>query len=165
MLIVIFLGLLILALVALFLKRRHDRRQDQIRSGFNAGITTRTTPMTGAGTGGAAADDPSHMSNSAVMATGALEPGSGRNSPARTREAFMPYGYRYTRSESQLASRTDVTGRTSPLARGGTPVGELEKEVGLGATPDSGIDKKNQHQRRVLVRERNGPESPTIEKM
>jgi len=143
------------------------------REGFNAGITTRSALMPAVG--GRADDgtgDSSYMStaNSRVMAAGTLESGSGRNSPARTREAFMPYGYGYARSESRLANRTDdVGGRKSPMARGGTPVGELEKgvgmkEAGMGAeTPESAPAKQK---KRVLVRERSmqGSESPEAEK-
>jgi len=136
MLIVIFVGLLLFAIVAVWLKRRHGRKRDQISGGFNAGITSRSAPMSE----NPAPADTSLVNTSMVTS---LEAGGGRDSPARTREAFMPYGYGYARSESRLASPAPAfDGRKSPLARVGTPVDELEKDVG--------VDKK----RRVLVRER-----------
>ncbi|KAK1074937.1 hypothetical protein LTR12_006342 [Friedmanniomyces endolithicus] len=160
MLIVLFAALLLLALLATCLKRRHDRKADQIREGFNTGITTRST-----GTAPMSVVPASANTTTADMS--AIGPsGSGRNSPARTREAFMPYGYAYTRSESRLAAaeRGDVgQGRRSPLARGGTSVGELEKEVGFQGSEGVPRGKKT---RRVLVRERSvregreGVESP-----
>lgn len=182
MLIVLFIGLLIIGLVAGWLKHRHDRKRDQIRGGFNEGITSRPVNHRDghgrekAGMGyaaGNAANNSSFLSmngSSHVMtappATG-LEPGSGRNSPARTREAFMPYGYGYTRSESRLGSRTDVdqsgTGeRPSPLPKEETPTAEMEK----GGKGGTGGGARPKGQRRVLVRERSmqGPTSPTGEK-
>lgn len=169
MLIAIFAGLLLIALIAVLLKRRHDRKLDKPREGFNAGITTRSTPMTAVdrsargarGATGDGAADASYVSRSETT----LEPGSGRDGPARTRDAFMPYGYAYARSESRLGSRTDVAARRSPMPRGGTPVGELEKEAGImrAETPESAPAKR---QKRVLIRERSvqGPESPEVEK-
>ncbi|KAK0921286.1 hypothetical protein LTS16_004919 [Friedmanniomyces endolithicus] len=151
MLIVLFAALLLLALLATCLKRRHDRKADQVREGFNTGITTRSTPMSIVPA----------SANNITQDMSALGPsGSGRNSPARTRDAFMPYGYVYTRSESRLAAaaeaRGDVghgaQGRRSPLARGGTPVGELEKEVGFGGAAEGAP--RGKKTRRVLVRER-----------
>ncbi|KAK5114021.1 hypothetical protein LTR85_010327 [Meristemomyces frigidus] len=173
MLIVMFVGLLLLALAAVLLKRRYDRKADQPREGFNAGITTRSTPMTemkSGGRGGGGAGDSTYMSNTsnsqAMMAAGALlAHGSGRNSPARTREAFMPYGYGYARSESRLASHGDMSGRKSPMAgRGGTPVREMEKEVRVG-TGDAETPESGKRPRRVLVRERSarGSQSPEME--
>ncbi|KAK1083718.1 hypothetical protein LTR33_003093 [Friedmanniomyces endolithicus] len=132
MLIVLFAALLLLALLATCLKRRHDRKADQIREGFNTGITTRST-------GTAPMSVVPASANTTTQDMSALGPsGSGRNSPARTREAFMPYG-------------------------GGTPVGELEKEVGFQGSEGAPRGKKT---RRVLVRERSvregreGVESP-----
>lgn len=147
MLIALLVGLLLLALLAVLLKRRHDRRMDVVSTGFNEGITTRTT---GSAHALASADPfPAH--------------GSGRDSPARTREAFMPYGYGYTRSESRLASTSNLgaTGAgSSPLAHDGTTVNDLEKS-GVDAGTPSGPKKK-----RVFVRERSmdGPDSPDEEK-
>lgn len=172
MLIVIFFGLLLFALAAVLLKRRHDRKADQPREGFNAGITTRSTPMTdmgksrgGHGDGPADSTFMSNASNSQVMMTtaGGLEAGSGRNSPARTRDAFMPYGYGYARSESRLASHGDGGAQNFSMpGRGGTPVRELEKEVGMGGGSAEAPEKR---QRRVLVRERSarGSQSPEME--
>ncbi|KAK5675350.1 hypothetical protein LTS10_012117 [Elasticomyces elasticus] len=172
MLIVLFVCLILLAILATWLKRRHDRKADQIKEGFNTGITTRSTPMAAAlpPTDGTA--DSTYMSGGAStsqMMSGAAGmeglSGSGRNSPARTREAFMPYGFQYTRSESRLGSRVDdIGGRKSPLARGGTPVGELEKEVGMANVDGAPRPKKS---RRVLVRERSveGPGSPVDKEM
>ena len=105
-------------------KKRHDRKRDAIRGGFNQGITTRNAGP---------ADDPNQ--------SGVLEPAGGRDSPMRTRENFMPYGYGYTRSESRLGSHGDS------LARGATPVNELEKGGAEEGTP-------RKKSRRVLVRER-----------
>ncbi|KAK0304376.1 hypothetical protein LTR01_007477 [Friedmanniomyces endolithicus] len=152
MLLVLFAALVLLALLATCLKRRHDRRADQVREGFNAGITTRST-------GTAPMSVVPASANTTIADMSALGPsGSGRNSPARTREAFMPYGYAYTRSESRLAAAAAADahgavgpGWRSPLARGGTPVGELEKEVGFQGSEGAPRGKKT---RRVLVRER-----------
>ncbi|KAK4539603.1 hypothetical protein LTR36_010539 [Oleoguttula mirabilis] len=171
MLIVMFIGLLLLALIAVLLKRRYDRKADQPREGFNAGITTRSTPMKDISKGGggrageAGAGDTTYMSNTtdSQLAAGTLEAGSGRNTPTRTREAFMPYGYNYARSESRLASHGDIAGRKSPMpVRGGTPIGELEKEAGMGR---GGAETPEKRQRRVLVRERSarGSQSPEME--
>lgn len=130
MVIVVAVGLLILGFGGRWLKKRHDRKKDRISSGFNSGVTTRGTPM-GGGTNAAYASDPN----------------GGRNSPSRTREAFMPYGYGYTRSESRLGSYSNID-RSSPLARGATPVNDLEKAG--AASPEQ----QNQKSRRVKVRER-----------
>ncbi|KAI6804176.1 hypothetical protein KC327_g16669 [Hortaea werneckii] len=182
MIIVLFIGLLIIGLIAGWLKHRHDRKRDQIRGGFNEGITSRPVHhhhghgQEKAAMGyaaGNAANNSSLLSmndSSQVMAappaTG-LEPGSGRNSPARTREAFMPYGYGYTRSESRLGSRTDVdesgaTGQRSPLPKEETPTAEMER----GEKGAAGGGTRPKGQRRVLVGERSmqGPTSPTGEK-
>ena len=167
MLIVIFVGLLLLALIAVWLKRRHDRKADQVTSGFNQGITSRTTAMSqhprGAPNGPAGLD-----AIAAATPANVVGSGSGRNSPARTREAFMPYGYGYARSESRLASRGEVNQyeRASPLARGGTPMNELEKQADLSGTTAQETP-TNKKSRRVLVRERTAEsaESPEIEKI
>jgi hypothetical protein len=133
MVIVVAIGLLILGFGGRWLKKRHDRKQDRMSSSFNAGITTRAPPM--------AAND-SHVSGPAD-----LDPNNGRNSPSRTRDAFMPYGYAYTRSESRLASDD----RSSPLARGTTPVNDLEKHAGGAESVGTPEDPRK---RRVMVRER-----------
>jgi hypothetical protein len=135
MIIVLAIGLTILGVGGRWLKKRHDRKQDRISGGFNSGITERNPQMSG----------PNNGPDSSFV--GDVEPTGGRDSPMRTREAFMPYGYGYTRSESRLASHSQEKG--SPLARGTTPVGELERNVG----EDSAPRKKS---RRVLVRERSG---------
>lgn len=162
MLIVIFIGLLIIALLAVWLKRRHDRKQDLPNASFNEGITSRPAPsMATVNNGNSPYPPQSRAQGPSASASGVLEPvaagggsasGSGRNSPARTREAFMPYGYGYSHSESRLENRgnedaIEAVGRGSPLARGGTPVGELEKNGGEESGKRSG-------KRRVLVRER-----------
>ncbi|KAI6914712.1 hypothetical protein KC318_g4355 [Hortaea werneckii] len=182
MLIVLFIGLLIIGLVAGWLKRRHDRKRDQIRGGFNEGITSRPVHhhhgdgREKAGMGYAAGNAANNSSflgmngsshiMTAPQATG-LEPGSGRNSPARTHEAFMPYGYGYTRSESRLGSTTDVdqsgaSGTRSPLPKKETPTAGMER----GEKGAAGGGSRPKGQRRVLVRERStqGPTSPTGEK-
>lgn len=135
MIIVLALGLTILGVGGRWLKKRHDRKQDRINGGFNTGITERNQEMSG----------PNNGPSSSFV--GGEQPAGGRDSPMRTREAFMPYGYGYTRSESRLASQGHEKG--SPLARGTTPVGELERNA-----PDDSASRKKS--RRVLVRERSG---------
>lgn len=126
-------GLLIWLLI--WLKRRHERRQDAAPSAFNEGITMRTATM------------------DSTTQPVAMQPSSGRDSPMRTRDAFMPYGYGYSRSESRLESRSNVIDTTlskgSPLANA-TTAADMEKERG---TP---VGKK----KRIYVRERSmtGPE-------
>ncbi|TKA73061.1 hypothetical protein B0A55_09495 [Friedmanniomyces simplex] len=138
MLIILFVALLLLALLATYLKRRHDRRADQIREGFNTGITTRSAPMTMATAPADTAQDATDASGGGGMGPSGY--GSGRNSPAphRAREAVMPYSY--------------------------TRVGELEKEVGMLAPEGAPPAKRT---RRVLVREGSveGAGSPEVEKM
>ncbi len=131
MIIVLAVGLLILGFGGRWLKKRHDRKQDRITGGFNSGIT-----------------DPTRFARSnPSMAQAAPAHMSGRDSPMRTREAFMPYGYGYARSESQLG------GTGSPLARGGTPVGDLERADAMEEAAPKG------KARRVLVRERSGDDA------
>lgn len=129
MLIVIIIGLGLFIWLLIWLKRRHERKEDAAPAAFNAGITTRTTPMA-----------------STTQAV-AMDPSSGRDSPARTRDAFMPYGYGYARSESRLGSRTNVAdshlAKGSPLATT-TTITDPEKDTG---TP---VGKK----KRIYVRER-----------
>ena len=163
MVIVLAIALSIIAILATWLKKRHDRKRDFANTSFNEGITTRTAPTDPAQTEKAGAS-----SRSVPLAAPAFNSSSpsGRNSPARTREAFMPYGYNYTRSESRLASGSEDaiekvppppvgagphgSDRSSPLARGGTPVGELEKGgIESTPTPTGQIKRK-----KVLVRER-----------
>ncbi|KAK5173325.1 uncharacterized protein LTR77_002006 [Saxophila tyrrhenica] len=144
MIIVLAIGLTALGVGGRWLKKRHDRKQDAITAGFNTGITTRSNgpenppPMS-------QAQDPS------FVGSGEIEPAGGRDSPVRTRDAFMPYGYGYTRSESRNAS-AGFDRAQSPLARGTTPVNELER--GQGEASRTPAKKK----RRVLVRERSGEE-------
>jgi len=168
MVIVLAIALAIIAVLATWLKKRHDRKRDQPNTSFNEGITTRTAPS-----------DPKLGQTEKADASGSMPPVApalnnsphGRNSPIRTREAFMPYGYNYTRSESRLASGATgpedsieqvpppppvvaagplASGRASPRARGGTPVGELEKG-GIEGTPTPTGQVKR---KKVLVRER-----------
>lgn len=168
MVIVLAIALAAIAILATWLKKRHYRKRDQPNTSFNEGITTRTAPS-----------DPKLGQAEKPDANGSVPPvapaynisPNGRNSPIRTREAFMPYGYNYTRSESRLASGASASedaieqvpppppvtaagplasGRSSPLARGATPVGELEKGVIEGTpTPTGKVNRK-----KVLVRER-----------
>jgi hypothetical protein len=139
MLIVLAICLPALAVLATWLKRRHDRKQDRMYGGFNAGITERSAPMTqhSPKLGG----DPSRAGSAAV--TDAAE-GSRSASPTRTRESFMPYGYGYARSDSRVASqRQDARAATSsPLAR------EVESSAGMGEI------NANKGKQRVRVRER-----------
>ena len=178
MVIVLAIALAIIAVLATWLKKRHDRKRDEPNTSFNEGITTRTAPS-----------DPKLGQAEKPEASGAMPPvapaynisPNGRNSPIRTREAFMPYGYNYTRSESRLASGASASddaieqvqppppvvaagllesGRSSPLARGSTPVGELEKG-GIEGTPTTTGHVKR---KKVLVRERSveeDAETPT----
>lgn len=145
MVIVLFFGLLGLALLGLWLKKRHYRRQDQITGGFNSGITERAPPMS---------SNPA-VNNASNPNVADPNVNSGRDSPVRTRDAFMPYGYGYARSESRLGSQPEIGRAASPLARGETPVNEMERggTAGEAATPSA---KKS---RRVLVRERSGADS------
>ena len=153
MVIVLFFGLLGLALLGLWLKKRHQRRRDQITGGFNSGITERAPPPP-------MSSNPQMHNDSSVLSHSHVNDSTinngGRDSPVRTREAFMPYGYGYTRSESRLGSGQNLERAGSPLARGQTPVGEIERGAPVaedGATPS------NKKSRRVLVRERSGADS------
>jgi hypothetical protein len=168
MVIVLAIALSIIAILATWLKKRHDRKRDLPNTSFNEGITTRTAPTDPALTEKAGTSSRSVVPTAPAFNTSP----SGRNSPARTREAFMPYGYNYTRSESRLASgsedaiesvpplpvggaRPHESDRASPLARGGTPVGELERGgIESTPTPTGQIKRK-----KVLVRERSAEDS------
>lgn len=151
MLIVLAIVLPAIGLLAHWFKRRHDRKRDQITSGFNDGITSRSGPM--------AKPD---ANNSGVAGSGIVE-GSGRNSPARTRDAFMPYGYGYSRSESRLESQQAFhDDRRSPLAHAETPDAEKEAAMGSAETPQTQASKRRS--RRVLVRERSAQDSIEPEK-
>lgn len=143
MLIVLVVGLSALAAGGVWLKRRHNRKKDQITSGFNEGITTRSTP----GLAGS-----SNPNDSSFMAAGGGTTTDGRNTPTRTREAFMPYGYGYARSESRLGSRGEVDGRQTPGrgTRGTTPMGEMEEKAG----GDGAGNEQGSRRKRVNVRER-----------
>ena len=132
MILVIAVGLLALGFGGRWLKKRHDRKADRISSSFNTGVTSHTMP------GG-------RVNDSQISGVGMAD---GRNSPSRTREAFMPYGYAYTRSESRLGSGSPIpsilisdVSCSSPLAQGGNNSNDLEK-----AAPEKS--------RRVKVRER-----------
>lgn len=166
MVIVLAIGLSIIAILATWLKKRHDRKRDNPNTSFNAGITTRTAPS-GPNNNNPNQTEKGDSSNTLPPAAPfANASPSGRNSPVRTREAFMPYGYNYTRSESRLASASDdaiekvppptvgagplASGRSSPLARGNTPVGDLERGGVEGTPTPTGQVKR----KKVLVRER-----------
>lgn len=143
MLIVLFIGLLGLALLAIWLKKRHERKQDQIKSSFNEGITTRSAPAT--------LDSPMKqveptVSGPYAQSGSVLE--SGRNSPARTRDAFMPYGYGYARSESRLGNNLPE----DAIQRAGSSLAKTQvpEEEGGAANKSAEAGKR----RRVLVRER-----------
>ena len=131
MLIVLAILLPAIGVGAVFLKRRHDRKMDQIRGGFNAGITERAGPM----------KDPA-ANQSGSLAAGGIS-ASGRNTPTRTRDAFMPYGYGYSRSESRIGSQSNI----HPAERGMTPHNDAEKGEASGAA-------KKKSKNKVLVRER-----------
>lgn len=123
MLIVIFVGIAALAIIGVWLRRRHRRNRDKNTASFNAGITTRSAPM-----------GPAPGSRSAFA------PGSGRATPAST----VPYGAAGARSESRLASAGNLSrvgerdlaayGMNTPDyggvirgQRGGTPASEMEQ--------------------------------------
>lgn len=145
MLIVLAIGLLTFALVAMWLKARHERRGDHIKGSSNSGITTQRLPdMADAkgGMGSISVLETTFTNTTADTSTGRIDPASGRNSPVRTRDAFMPYGYGYSRSESRLASNSGDD-RRSPLAQEVTLVDE-EKEVGINSTGGrSGAKERN----------------------
>ncbi|KAK6443134.1 hypothetical protein LTR95_000651 [Oleoguttula sp. CCFEE 5521] len=109
--------------------------------GFDGG-----TPQRGAGAGvqgGAAAG----------MAAGSA---SGRHTPTRTRDAFMPYGYGYARSESRHASQSYVDQSDTITSVGdsarGAEAGRGVGESGYAGEVAEGSAKKGKG--RVLVRER-----------
>ena len=135
MMIVLFVGLLGLALLGLWLKKRHHRKRDRINGSFNQGITTRAIdpPMSVAHPGD---------SVSVINASSVGLDGTRPQSPVRTREAFMPYGYGYTRSDTRLTGSvaSNRGGTASPLAHGMSV--DDESTVGR-ATP-----------KRVMVREK-----------
>ncbi|KAM0703095.1 hypothetical protein Q7P35_009793 [Cladosporium inversicolor] len=152
MVIVLAIALAAIAILAMWLKKRHYRKRDDPNTSFNEGITTRTAPSDPKL---GQAEKPEASAHVPPVAPAYNISPNGRNSPIRTREAFMPYGYNYTRSESRLASGASASEdaieplqppppviaagplaseRSSPLARGGTPVGELEKG-GIEGTP------------------------------
>jgi hypothetical protein len=168
MVIVLAIALTLVAILATWLKKRHDRKRDEPNTSFNEGITTRTAPSDPKL---GQAEKPEASSSMPPVAPAFNISPNGRNGPIRTRDAFMPYGYNYTRSESRLASGASASddaiehvqppppvvaagplasGRSSPLARGGTPVGELEKG-GIEGTPTPTGQVKR---KKVLVRER-----------
>lgn len=152
MLIVLFLGLLALAFLGLWLKKRHHRKRDQITTGFNSGITERAPPPPMSSNPNIHHTDASMLSASSA-AVNDTNVNGGRDSPVRTRDAFMPYGYGYTRSESRLGSNPEIGRAGSPLARGTTPMGTVERGE-EGGTPVG-----HKKSRRVLVRERSGADS------
>nr|OQO32588.1 hypothetical protein B0A51_00152 [Rachicladosporium sp. CCFEE 5018] len=179
MLILLFVLLLLIALAAVWWKRRHDRKQDLVTSSFNPGITSRSVPGAGVAPGQYAGDGRGpemgeaqhHASGSMLGFDGASPAGgagggaaagmaagsaSGRHTPTRTRDAFMPYGYGYARSESRPASQSYVdqsdtiqsvgeSGRGGEGGRGGV-------EGGYAGEVAEGGGKKGKG--RVLVRER-----------
>lgn len=114
MVIVIVFGFLLVALIGVLLKRRYERKRDLPTTSFNEGITTRATP----------APDSTRSRN---VASGGYETGEARDTPSRTREAFMPYGYSYSRSENRLASRSGAR----------TPGDDMEKQSVATVTPTS----------------------------
>lgn len=124
MLIVLFLGLLTLALVAVWLKRRHDRKADQIRTTFNSGITTRSAGPSGLGQAFKRGDGSGRATPMAMRDSyyGSALPGGAGGA------GFMPHGYG-RRSESRLEGQT-VGSEGAGRARGDTPVRELEKGEG-----------------------------------
>lgn len=95
MLIVIFVVLALLAVLGVYLRRRHARRQDKNTSRFNDGITTRTTPMAKApGSRAATFPNDSYVDNA----------DEGRMTP----QSMRPYTAA-GRSESRLGSTTNLS--------------------------------------------------------
>lgn len=136
MVIVLVVALSLLGFGARWIKKRYDRKHDQNLKPFNAGVTTRSVAVT---------DD--KFDNSLSSAATFVQ-SSNVDSPARTREAFMPYGYGYTRSESRNGG-----GAEDSTLRGGTPYEEMEK-----GTPESTGDLTRQETvsgrvRKVLTRQ------------
>lgn len=208
MVIVLGVGLSLFGWLATWLRRRHERKQDKITGGFNAGITERTTPMSTVGSrhhnGGGASGAAAATAAGGIPGNGSgvLEPyppgpsagpraGSSAsvrsNSPARTREAFMPYGYGYARSNESRAASASSSRRQSyyqqqqqqqpemavapgmnnrvasgsPLAREmAVTADDAERGGGSGSMSSNAAGKK-----RVFVRERSmeGLESPADE--
>jgi hypothetical protein len=142
MLIILAIAFPTIAAVAVWAKRRHDRKRDQITEGFNAGITTRQPPM-------GHLDDRSRAAGGGPVAAAAME-GSGRDTPTRTRDAFMPYGYGYSHSESQLGSKGAVDDdHIGPVAK---PPPSMSEDDSVTALPDAPTPGKRPS-KRVLVRE------------
>ncbi|PPJ52270.1 hypothetical protein CBER1_10267 [Cercospora berteroae] len=153
MLVVLVIAFPLIAWGAVVLKRRHDRKQDQINGGFNEGITTRPPMSDNNMNSSWSAKNREqkliqswHRSTASIPMAAAGPSGSGRNSPQRTREAFMPAGYGYSRSSSRNDSRQGV----HPLARGETPADIVER-----GPNDAGSGKG----KRVMVREKSVGES------
>lgn len=96
MVIVLAIALLTLGFVGRWAKKRHDRKRDQIREGFNSGITSRGA------NNGFDNDKLAPPSNTRAGAT---------DSPARTRDAFMPYGYGYSRGARGDSPEIEQGGR------------------------------------------------------
>ncbi|KJY02098.1 hypothetical protein TI39_contig259g00005 [Zymoseptoria brevis] len=124
----------------IFLKKRLDRKRDAMTGGFNAGITTRKVD---------AEKGVTHQTSGSTLHPSSA---SGRDSPARTREAFMPYGYGYSGSESRNGSKNEVIPleeKKSPLARTTTMATEESKDGteksevdGMGPWPVPGRSEK-----------------------
>lgn len=146
MVIVLIFGLIALAFLLRFLRNRHRRKRDQINTGFNSGITTRAAPSGPAAYPTAAG----HVNDSFVSGAPSGPAESTADASVRTRDAFMPYGYGYTRSESRLGYQAD---------RGST-IGDIEKQGGsqIGEnrvqSPDP-VNGRSRSGRRIIKRDRN----------
>ncbi|OQN96637.1 hypothetical protein B0A48_17277 [Cryoendolithus antarcticus] len=171
MLILLFVLLLLIALIAVWWKRRHDRKQDLVTSSFNPGITSRSVPRPAQGpemgeaqhhasgsmlgfdgTSAAGGTGGGTLGGAAAGAVG----GSGRHTPTRTRDAYMPYGYGYARSESRPASQSyvDQSDTIQSVAESGRG-GEAGRGAGEGAYAGEVVEgSAKKGKGRVLVRER-----------
>ncbi|KAF2720038.1 hypothetical protein K431DRAFT_227400 [Polychaeton citri CBS 116435] len=155
MLIALAVGLSLIGIGAVWYKKRRQRRADRINGSFNQGITSRSNNQNyGGEMNGPYGPD----AGGKGIASGSLVEvnDSGKDSPMRTRDAFMPYGYGYTRSESRLASRGNVAA-ASPGTADATMAGTDEiSSVGTDSPYAVGgaSDSRKKDSRKVLVRER-----------
>ena len=116
MVIIIFVGLGLIALVAVLIRRRHLRKQDSMKGRFNDGITTRSTATTqDAGMGQSGYDLGGRATPASLSQTGGR--GNARfDSPAKLGRV----------RERDLDSAADTYEGFTGSSRGATPVYDLE---------------------------------------
>lgn len=176
MLIILFLGLALLALLAVLLKRRHDRRMDKVTTSFNAGITTRAAPTPGASVPPSRGLQTSGDNRQGTYAAaGMAEIGEGRGRATPTREQYGygggggaagPYAHE---QQQRLGSRGSVGairerdlvggggGRVRPEDPEKMRGSPLAKEVGVdGGGEEKGGDKGKGKGKRKLLGKRMG---------